>query len=177
MWGIFFCPPLTVTPYTMFGKGVFKNFLSWRLHKGGAFYTSSPDHPNYLHCSFQHPKGSSISKIPFVSPLQIFSVLIYSVQSGQLNLTSGSQLYVTVNVSPTRTASSVNFLSPLNLAAGIHEPAIYFMSAVGHSQLLGLPFSTKAGQVNPHLLTWQYGSKSKIIRLELLHCLRILFYL
>lgn len=78
---------------------------------------------------------------------------------------------------PTRTASSVNFLSPLNLAAGTHEPAIYFMSAVGHSQFLGPPSSTKAGQVNPHLLTWQYGSKSKLSRLELLHCLRILFYL
>lgn len=78
----------------MFGKRVFKNFLSWRLHKGGAFYTSSPDHPNYLHCSFQHPKGSLISKIPFFSPLPIFSVLIYSLQSGQRNLTSGSQLYV-----------------------------------------------------------------------------------
>lgn len=142
----------------MFGKAVFKNFLSWRLHKGGAFYTSSPDHPNYLHCSCQHPKGSLISKIPSLALSQssVCSFTPYKVGNATSLLEAN---FMSVNASPTRTASSVNFLSPLNLAAGIHGPAIYFMSAVGHSPFLGLPFSTKAGQVNPQLLTWQYGSK------------------
>lgn len=108
-----------------------------------------------------------------LSPLQIFSVLIYSLLLTKWvtpNLISRSQSYVTVNLRPTRTASSVNFLSPLNLTAGIHEPAIYFLSAVQRSQLLGFPFSTEAGKVIPHLLMWQYSmaAKSRIIRLELL---------